>query len=119
MVFFLQLPRFTAALAAAAVTDDDKGDALGAGARAAALSTAKALAAASADAAWDSRLLPPFSKSDVCDAPTQPPTPAGAPPKFTWDWAAAPAGGGLFCADSRTQASALALFVGAWSVAQM
>lgn len=97
-VFFNQLPRFVhaargvlpASLAAAAA----------------------ALAARSADAAWATRALPPFAANDVCNEPRGAPAGRGGPPKFTWDWRAAPAeGAGYTCMDARTQAAAMAVFV--------
>ena len=72
------------------------------------LAAARKLVSDSADAAWAHRVLPPFSKDDVCNEHD---VPSGGPPKFMWDWAAAPAGGALTCMDARTQSQALTLFV--------
>lgn len=96
-VFFNQLPRFVEA--AAGVLS------------AAQLERARALTAASAAAAWRSRALPPFSGRDLCSEHSV--YEAGAPPKFTWDWRAAPSQKEkrlYTCMDGRTQAMALATF---------
>ncbi|KAL1518718.1 hypothetical protein AB1Y20_003005 [Prymnesium parvum] len=63
----------------------------------------------SADEAWATRAVPPFSPSDVCNEFRHPPLAPGGPPKFTWDWGPAPSG--LTCMDARTQFSAFSLFV--------
>lgn len=123
MVYFVQLPRFVAAVAAVAKSASNRGGGSGGGggggggggafpaaAAAATLATARALVSAASDAAWTSRVKPPFSAArDVCLEPTPlKPARAGAPPKFTWDWAPPPQ---TYCTDGRTQASAMALFV--------
>ena len=101
-VFFQHLPRFLASAK----------DVLSP----AQLAAARKLVGDSADAAWSHRVLPPFSKDDVCNEHTD--VPAGAPPKFTWDWAT-PAAGALTCQDARTQSSALSLFVAELRLDQM
>lgn len=70
---------------------------------------ARALVTDSADAAWQTRVLPPFPATDVCHDGAAPA--AGKLPKFTWDWQPEPAAGTLMCMDARTQAQALAVFV--------
>jgi len=73
------------------------------------LGAAMKLVTDSSDAAWATRALPPFPSADVCDE-ARGQTPAGSPPKFTWDWAEVPSSA-LTCMDGRTQGQALALFV--------
>ena len=92
-----QLPRFVAAAAKAGALT------------AAQLTSAHRLVADSADAAWATRVHPPFSEADICNEFAH--VPAGAPPKFSWDWRAPPSGGQLMCMDARTQSQALSLFV--------
>jgi hypothetical protein len=94
-VFMNQLPRFLAA--ANGVLSATQ------------LAAARQLVTDSANAAWSTRALPPFPAADICNE--YPETPAGSPPKFSWDWAAPPTGGSLTCMDARTQAQALSLFV--------
>lgn len=100
-VFMQHLPRFVqVANASGALT-------------AAQHAAAVRLVAGSADAAWSSRILPPFPAIDICHAPSERGvgTPSGLP-KFTWNWGALPTAAGEYtCLDARTQAQALSLFV--------
>mmetsp|Transcript_66210 Transcript_66210/g.197800 ORF Transcript_66210/g.197800 Transcript_66210/m.197800 type:complete len:109 (+) Transcript_66210:158-484(+) len=91
-----QLPRFVAA--AAGVLSKEQLDA------------ARRMVSASADAAWASRVLPPFPSTDVCNEFVDTPLPAGGAPKFTWNWQPTPSGA-FSCMDSRTQITALSVFI--------
>jgi len=95
-VFMQQLPRFLRAARDEMLTDQWE--------------DAKSLVRDSSDAAWRTRIAPPFPNTDVCNQFRDPPAPAGGPPKFTWDWGPLPQDE-LVCMDARTQSQALSLFV--------
>ena len=103
-VFMQQLPRFVAAASKhSALTP-------------AQLASARRLVADSSSAAWTTRVQPPFPAADICNEFKD--VPAGAPPKFSWDWRAPPEGGALTCMDARTQSQALSVFVADVRLAQ-
>ena len=82
------------------------------------LVAARRMVSDSADAAWQTRVVPPFPQSDICNEYRGSTPPSGGAPKFTWNWRPVPAANEWTCMDARTQAQALSVFVADLELAQ-